>query len=110
MYACYTDILASDHPGANDPVYRARRAEITNLARLYRTGQPIPRVEYTEQEKNTWKECFRRLHALHATHACKEYNYVFPLLERMCGYSEDNIPQLEDVSRFLKSIFFLLIA
>jgi phenylalanine-4-hydroxylase len=45
---------------------------------------------------------FRKLRALHDTHACREYLYVFPLLQQNCGYREDNIPQLEDVSRFLK--------
>ena len=39
---------------------------------------------------------------MYPTHACREFNHIFPLLEANCGYGPDNIPQLEDVSRFLK--------
>jgi phenylalanine-4-hydroxylase len=59
-------------------------------------------VEYTEQEKATWRTIFRELTKLYPTHACKEFNHVFPLLRENCGYSEDNIPQLQEVSDFLK--------
>lgn len=35
-------------------------------------------------------------------YACDEFNYIIPLLESNCGYSEDNIPQQQDISDFLK--------
>merc|ERR1712142_1075731 len=71
----YGSELDSDHPGFTDQVYRARRKVVfNNLKRLYKT------------------------------HACYEHNHVFPLLEENCGYSEDDIPQLQTVSDFLKSV------
>ena len=48
------------------------------------------------------KKVFISLKALYPTHACAEFNAVFPLLEEQCGYVEDNLPQLEDISQFLQ--------
>nr|KAF6369958.1 phenylalanine hydroxylase [Myotis myotis] len=95
--------LDADHPGFKDPVYRARRKYFADIAYNYRHGQPIPRVEYTEEEKKTWGTVFKTLKSLYKTHACYEHNHIFPLLEKYCGFREDNIPQLEEVSQFLQS-------
>ncbi|XP_058501029.1 tyrosine 3-monooxygenase [Solea solea] len=98
----YDPDLDPDHPGFTDPVYRKRRQMIGDIAFRYRHGEVIPRVEYTEDEIGTWREVYSTLRDLYSTHACNEHVEAFRLLERHCGYSADNIPQLEGVSRFLK--------
>ena len=100
----YGSDLDSDHPGFIDPKYRERRKYFADIAYNYRHGEPLPRVDYTEDETQTWSVIFKRLKNLYPTHACEEYNRIFPLLEEKCGYRENNIPQLEDVSNFLKGI------
>ncbi|KAJ1816259.1 hypothetical protein LPJ60_005393 [Coemansia sp. RSA 2675] len=94
--------LSSDHPGAKDPVYRRRRYDIVQKAKEYRTGQPLPRIDYTPEEKETWRQVYTRLREMYPKYACREFLHVFPLLEQNCGYGPDGIPQIEDISRFLK--------
>jgi phenylalanine-4-hydroxylase len=72
------------------------------MAKQFRSGEQLARIEYTKEEKDVWRTVYRRLKDLYPTHACKQHNYIFPLLEQNCGYSEDNIPQLQDVSNFLQ--------
>uniref|UniRef100_A0A4W2BL01 Tyrosine 3-monooxygenase n=1 Tax=Bos indicus x Bos taurus TaxID=30522 RepID=A0A4W2BL01_BOBOX len=77
--------LDLDHPGFSDQAYRQRRKLIAEIAFQYKQ-----------------KEVYSTLRGLYPTHACREHLEAFELLERFCGYREDRIPQLEDVSRFLK--------
>ena len=94
--------LDSDHPGFKDPKYRERRAQIDVLARGFTHGQTIPLVEYSPEELKTWTKVFLNLRDLHRLYACSEYVRVFEVMEKECGYSEDNIPQGRDVSIFLE--------
>ncbi|KAJ3343646.1 hypothetical protein HDU93_007527 [Gonapodya sp. JEL0774] len=96
--------LDADHPGFTDSAYRDRRAAITQLARSYRSGQPLPRIDYTPGEVATWGQVYRKLEAMQGDKACREYQHIKPLLVANCGYGPDNIPQMADISRFLKGI------
>ncbi|XP_026523930.1 tryptophan 5-hydroxylase 1 [Notechis scutatus] len=98
----YGSDLDADHPGFKDNVYRKRRKYFADLAMNYKHGELIPKVKFTEEEIKTWGTVFRELNKLYPTHACREYLKNLPLLSKCCGYREDNIPQLEDVSLFLK--------
>ena len=94
--------LESDHPGFNDETYRARRAELAENAINHRWDQPIPRIEYTNNEIETWSAVWDKMEALWEDYACKEYLHSLELFKMYCGYSRDNIPQQQDISAFLK--------
>lgn len=94
--------LQSDHPGFNDPVYRARREMLSQNARDFRHGQPIPRIDYSKEEIQTWGTIYNRLLPLVHKYGCAEHVRLLPLLQENCGYSSTSIPQLQDISDFLK--------
>ena len=91
-----------DHPGCNDPEYRARRKFIGDIGINYKlTDGPIPRIEYTKDENWVWSYCYARLNELYQKRACKEYLYNLDQFEKKIGFSPDRVPQLEDISQFL---------
>lgn len=94
--------LEADHPGFHDQVYRKRRDDLSSLALRSEVGKPIPKIDYTADEISTWGAVFQKLETLQKQFACKEFLENFDLMRSACGFSADNIPQCEDISRFLR--------
>ncbi len=106
MNPCMTRPLYSElepsHPGAKDPDYLAHRKNCWEIAQNYKIGTPVPRMEYSENQIKTFGAIFSKLKVLYPTNACKEFNRVFPDLVKECDIREDHIPQMEDISNFVK--------
>ena len=96
-------IQESDHPGFHDKAYIARRDVVCAHARDYLMHEPIPNLVYNDEEKATWKFCYSKLRHLFKTHACKEFNWTIDQFEKEVGFTENDIPQLEDISQFLRA-------
>jgi phenylalanine-4-hydroxylase len=86
--------LAHDHPGANDPAYRARRGEIAGAALAWRPGEPSPAIAYTEEEQEVWRTVWRELAPKHERYAVAEYREA---LGRV-SLPRDRVPTLDEVS------------
>jgi len=98
----YEPELDMNHPGFADKVYRERRRIIAEIAFAYKYGDAIPHIDYTEVEHQTWGSVFRTVLDLMPKHACAEYRHVFAKLQNEGIFREDQIPQLEDMSNFLR--------
>jgi len=98
------DQLASDHPGFNDDTYLKRREEIVDISNSYNMedGQNIPIVNYTEKEKKVWKFMWEMLIPLQRKHACDEILENMDLFIKDVNFRADEIPQIKDVSNFLR--------
>lgn len=90
------------HPGFHDQEYRSRRSKIVENAMKYRHGDPLPTVDYNDNENGTWTAVWDNLTRLHDTHACKEYNRQFPRLVESANFSRERVAQIGDLSAFLQ--------
>src|SRR3954470_8985363 len=86
--------LDDDHPGANDPAYRARRNEIAKAALAWQPGTPAPRIDYTDDEQVVWRTVCREIAPKHRRYAVNEYKRA---LEEV-GLPQDRVPGLDEVS------------
>ncbi|CAF0777183.1 unnamed protein product [Didymodactylos carnosus] len=98
----YQPDMDSRHPGFSDKDYRQRRAQIAQIAFDFKHGDLIPKVPYSIDEIKTWGLIYRQLSKLYPTCACKQHRLVLDVLEKECSFNDSSIPQLEDVSRFMK--------
>src|SRR4051794_7036931 len=92
--------LAHDHPGANDPDYRARRNDIAAAALAWSPGEPSPRIEYSEAEQEVWRTVCRELGTKHERLAIREFNEGVARL----GLPRHHVPNLDDVSARLRPL------
>lgn len=92
--------LEADHPGFADPAYRERRNAIALLSVEHRPEDPIPVVDYTDEEHGVWRVVSDELTPKHGRHACRAFLEAKDAL----GLPEDHIPQLADVTGRLQPI------
>jgi phenylalanine-4-hydroxylase len=92
--------LGEDHPGFNDPTYRARRNAIAASAMAWTPGAPVPQIAYSEVEDEIWRTVSRELHDKHQRSACREYLEAKAAL----GLPEDRVPQLDEVTERLQPL------
>jgi phenylalanine-4-hydroxylase len=92
--------LAHDHPGFDDPGYRARRNAIAAAALAWEPGARAPEIDYTEAEQEVWRTVSRELAAKHERLACRAYRDAKARL----ALPSERIPQLAEVSAGLQRL------
>ena len=92
--------LDDDHPGVNDPRYRARRNEIASAALTWTPGQPVPRVDYSAEEDAVWRTVTRELAPKHERLAVREYREAVAAV----GLPRDRVPQLDEVTERVRPL------
>ncbi len=92
--------LADDHPGKSDPDYQRRRNEIAAAALAWRSGEPLPRIEYTEAEQEVWRTVQRELAPKHERYACRAFRDAVEALD----LPRERIPQLDEVTSSLSPL------
>lgn len=71
------------------------------------SGDPIPIIDYTEEENNTWKQAYLKLRELRSTHTCRVYQENIKQMESVGLITPDRIPQLRDLNTYIQRDSFL---
>ena len=93
-------VLPADHPGVDDPEYRARRAAIAEISSTWGPGRDVPRIAYTIDEDELWATAVDALVVRHRTFASRAFVEGAERLD----LPSDAVPHLADVSRRLEQI------
>ncbi|PIO62647.1 Biopterin-dependent aromatic amino acid hydroxylase, partial [Teladorsagia circumcincta] len=70
---------------------------------VWTSGEPIPYVDYTKEEHETWRAVYEKLRDLRESHACSAYRRNLKLLEDEGVLTPNKIPQIRDVNKYLQS-------
>jgi phenylalanine-4-hydroxylase len=92
--------LDDDHPGANDPAYRARRNEIAAAALAWQPGTLPPRIAYSDEEQRVWRTVCRELAPKHEQYAVAEYREALARVD----LPADHVPGLDEVTNRVKPL------
>ncbi len=93
-------VLGPGHPGFHDAGYRRRRNDLAALSLDWKTGDPVPRADYTVSEHEVWRIIALELEPLHHVHACR----AFLEAKEEFGLPTDHVPQLTEVTRLLEPV------
>lgn len=89
-----------DHPQFSDLEYRKRRELIAENSKAHQVGDPVPIIDYTRQEVETWKKIYSILRQKVSAVMSKRYIRNLEKIEAELGFKH-NIPQLRDIDQYL---------
>ena len=92
--------LGENHPGFTDPAYRARRGEIAAAALAAGPGDPVPTIDYTDDEHGIWRLVCAELAPKHEKYAHSE----FLAAKAALALPTDHVPQLHEVTERLEPL------